>query len=502
MRVFRRTYRDDAGKLQKVGKWYVEFKDHHDLYRRIPGTVDKAATETIGRYLDRVVANRIARAEPSGDVAAWLESAPPSLVERLAAYDLIDPRRLASGQLLEAHVDAYATALRERGRSAKHVDLTIRRVRRVATAAGVRYWSQLTADAVSRGLAKVQADDGFSDKTRNAYVTALRAFCTWMVKQGRATTSAAATLERAEVQAAEFRRALQPEEARWLLDTTTKGPERGGTTRRREARWSMSGATRALLYRFAIETSLRRGTIARLTCADLDAGPYPAVTVRGAKATKEKKTRTIPLRRSLADALKAHVAGRLPATPLFTLPSERETAAMVRADLEAARAAWIAAGATADERAKRASSDFLKAQDADGRRVDFHALRTTTGTWLDHAGVADSVARKITGHSSDTVLRRHYHRADVQQAREALEQLPELGVVALRPTGTDTDSGALDRPTVRNLCGDMRTDDAQTRFSTLKMPVEGLEPTLDLRSKRILNPPRLPIPPHRLRRPF
>ena len=29
------------------------------------------------------------------------------------------------------------------------------------------------------------------------------------------------------------------------------------------------------------------------------------------------------------------------------------------------------------------------------------------------------------------------------------------------------------------------------------MPVEGIEPTLPYQGKRILNPPRLPVPPHR-----
>ena len=52
----------------------------------------------------------------------------------------------------------------------------------------------------------------------------------------------------------------------------------------------------------------------------------------------------------------------------FDLPAKWETADMIRADMESARAAWIVEGATPKERAKRAESYFLAAVDAEGRR--------------------------------------------------------------------------------------------------------------------------------------
>ena len=72
-----------------------------------------------------------------------------------------------------------------------------------------------------------------------------------------------------------------------------------------------------------------------------------------------------------------------------------------------------------------------------GDAIDFHALRTTCGTWLDQAGVAPSVAKRVTGHSSERTLARHYHRATDQQTRLAIEALPS---VDLRATGTDDPS--------------------------------------------------------------
>ena len=50
---------------------------------------------------------------------------------------------------------------------------------------------------------------------------------------------------------------------------------------------------------------------------------------------------------------------------------------MLRADLDAARCAWIDASSSDDERADRERSDTLVYRDARGRVADFHALRHT-----------------------------------------------------------------------------------------------------------------------------
>ena len=90
--------------------------------------------------------------------------------------------------------------------------------------------------------------------------------------------------------------------------------------------------------------------------------------------------------------------------------------------------------ASEGERAKRAEVIFLTDQDEEGRRIYFHALRTTCGTWLDHAGVAPSIAKRVTGHRNEHTLQHHYQRANDAQTRRAVEVLPEI---PLPTTGTD-----------------------------------------------------------------
>ena len=69
--------------------------------------------------------------------------------------------------------------------------------------------------------------------------------------------------------------------------------------------------------------------------------------------------------------------------PVFaTMPEKSLIAKMLRADLEDARKAWIAKGATPTDRQERERSDFLSYRDRTGRVADFHAFRHTYITSL------------------------------------------------------------------------------------------------------------------------
>jgi len=227
----RRTYRDKAtGERKRAAKWYVEFTDHHDLQRRIPATTDKRASEEIGRWLDKLVAVRIAHDQPSGDLARWLESLPASMIERLVKLDLLDSRRLAAGQPISEHIADYRDWMKQRGRSEKHIAGTIQRIQRVCKAAGAAYWSTLFG-RIDAALAKVQADRNLTHQSRNGHLTAVRMFCNWVVKQGRAAKSPAATVERLQVESKEHRRALSEAEAARLIAAAAEGEELTGADR-------------------------------------------------------------------------------------------------------------------------------------------------------------------------------------------------------------------------------------------------------------------------------
>ncbi len=108
------------------------------------------------------------------------------------------------------------------------------------------------------------------------------------------------------------------------------------------------------------------------------------------------------------------------------------------------RAAWIAAAATADERAARERSDFLAAVDTAGRVADFHALRHTFVTNLARSGVHPSVAQALARHSDIRLTLGTYTHSRWESMAEAVRRLPSTDAASperQRATGT-TDAPA------------------------------------------------------------
>jgi integrase len=121
------------------------------------------------------------------------------------------------------------------------------------------------------------------------------------------------------------RRALAVNELLRLLTATETRPECEG----------MAGADRAMLYRLAVETGLRRGELESLTRGSFDLAPGsdpPTVTVRAAYS-KRRRDDVLPLRADTAAKLRAHLSAKLPAAKAFVVPERGKTAKMLRADL-------------------------------------------------------------------------------------------------------------------------------------------------------------------------
>jgi Phage integrase family len=72
---------------------------------------------------------------------------------------------------------------------------------------------------------------------------------------------------------------------------------------------------------------------------------------------------------------------------------------MLRADLDEARVAWLDTFRDPQERIERDSSDFLRSVDSEEERLDFHALRHTTASWLIQSGADLKTVQTIMRHS-------------------------------------------------------------------------------------------------------
>jgi site-specific recombinase XerD len=438
--VYKRRYRRGDGKLVECEKHTVECKVG-DRFVRLPGYTDRRASEEMGRKVERLAGLREAGEQLDAALAKWLEGLSGKLRKRLAELELLDGAAVASTKPLTAHLETYRQALLDGGASPRqkgpatpqHAKLAANRIQAILDGAGMRFLSQVTAPKVTRYLAERRAK-GLSVKSSNHYLTAIKAFLNWMVRERMATENPLAHVPKLQVTEKarrHVRRALDVDELRALLEVTAKGPERYG----------MTGPARAMLYRLAAESGLRASELRSLTRASfkLD-GLEPYVWLPG-DDTKNRQAATLPLRPGTAAQLAAFLAGKLPSAAAFSMPNVTHVAEMLRADLEAARVKWLSAAPSDAERKRREESAFLAERDDAGRVVDFHSLRVTFCTLLAAAGVSVKTLQSLARHSTPVLTLNTYTRTVHGSGADAVNRLPDLsgpGRQALGATGTES----------------------------------------------------------------
>jgi len=389
----------------------------------------------------------------------WITTLSPRLREKLVEFGILDASKVAALEPLVKHLDGeidaagrvtflgFRQALTAKGASAAHVDLVASRAKKVVEGCGFVFWSDISASKVMAFLDGLRADRtdkkgnarrGISAQTFNFYLAAFKQFCRWMVRDGRVSESPVTHLSGLNVKTdrRHDRRALSVVELRWLLDTVRNGPKRSGVT----------GPERAMLYRVAVETGLRRGELASLTRASFDLDPkHPTVAVE-AGYSKHRRRDVLPLRPDTAADLCEFLACKLPDAHAFNVPVDKhESVDVFRADLAAGRAAWLEKAATAEERKQREATSFLMYVDAAGRFADFHSLRHTCGSLLAASGVHPKVAQSIMRHCTIDLTMSKYSHVFAGQEADAVAALPDLGLpVAKAAIATGTDGRVAD----------------------------------------------------------
>lgn len=337
---------------------------------------------------------------------------------------------------IEAHLGDFIAAKRAEGRTSRHIDETATMIREAAAGCEWTALRNIAPDGLerfmARRLAPVADAEGrtpraWTPRTAHKYATALRTFTRWAVADGRLPADPLARVKKPAPTRQRERRILLVDEWRWLKDAAENGPERMG----------MDGRSRALLYTLAIQTGLRSGELRTLTRANLALdGERPYVMLE-ARQTKNRKAARQYVRPDLAADLTRHVSRAMPGSPLFAMPRREHLAAMLRADLADARRAWIdAAGADAAERVRRESSDYLRAENADGQALDFHSLRHTCGAWAALGGASPKALQTLMRHSSILLTLGTYGHLLPDEASETVHRMAMPSTLPLRLTGT------------------------------------------------------------------
>ena len=381
---------------------------------------------------------------------------------------------------LAQHFDAYENSLRAKEVGDTYRADSMRYLRRLADECGFTKLADLQREALEDWLveqAKASTGKtGMSACSRNAHRNALVTFCNWCIENRRLVVNPLQRVPKANEKAdpRRQRRALTEAELSRLLVVarlrplaeigreTIKTPNQDPATRQKGSRatWTLKplkfdelpaavelarerlkgnptflarqerlGIERALAYKVAVTTGLRRGELASLTVGQLEIdSDFPHVTLKAADE-KNREGNSIPLRRDVADELREWVASL-------------SGCGAGSANVLAFRRDAVAVKLPASTRLLKIPKAFCKILDRDlkaagipkrddrGRTIDVHALRHTFGTMLSIAGVTPRVAQAAMRHSDISLTMNVYTDPRLLDVQGAVESLPSMSVTS------------------------------------------------------------------------
>jgi integrase len=376
--------------------WTVDFSDHTGFRRRVPAFRDKAASCELERNLVRLVDIRQSGGIMDSTMIRFLDTCPQQVRDRLAQWGVIERDKAAAGRSIAGHLSDWRLAMSSKEVTPKQVVEASAKVQRIASNCGWSYLGDIAAAGFDRWRME-RKTAGISHATLNHYLTVLKTFCNWLVREKRILENPVSYIAKlnAAVDRRLERRAFTLDELQRLLAAAEAGKHHHG----------LSGHERALLYRMAVETGLRWSELYSLAKSSFNfTGDTATVTIK-ARSAKNRKDDILPLRLELAADMKVHLEPLQPSDKAFPGMWEDKGADMVRIDLKAAGIPYI---------------------DVDGGQGDFHALRHTFGTMLNLAGVPLATAQRLMRHSDSKLTANFYTHILVENKAEALAKLPEI----------------------------------------------------------------------------
>ena len=375
-----------TGKKQKrrLKKWYIKYREGNGVVKRVAGYTDKEATRQLAAQLERQAAQ-----EASG------------MVDRYAEHR---KRRLAE------HLEDYRKHLEGKGDSADHVQKTARRIEAILEGCRFRHLGDLSASHVSEWLTD-RRGAGLGIQTSNYYLTAVKGFTRWLLRDRRAAQNPLAHLQalNAKTDRRRCRRTLSDAEFEALLSAARRGP----TLR------SLSGPDRAMLYLFAAYTGLRASELASLVPESFDFEADPAIVVVAAAYSKHRREDVLPLHPDVAAQVRQWL------TDARQVPQTLQLASEVNSDGSAAK---LRPGKWSHRCAEMLRFDLEPAgipyRDESGRVFDFHSLRHQFISNLAKSGAHPKVAQQLARHSTITLTMDFYTHLQLADLTPALEALP------------------------------------------------------------------------------
>jgi site-specific recombinase XerD len=390
---------------KRRGQWWIDIR-YGTERSRLRGCRLKSDTDELAEKIGRLIDRRRIGASLTPDLLQWLEEVESRIVEKLHELRIVDRSVTQATRDLAEQLDDYEAHLEAKANTAKHVQRTISACRKIIDAIGARTFDQLTADRVEHVLhTRRDTRAHFGIASSNHWLTAIKGFVTWAVRNERTTHNRLASLSKLnpELDRRVERRVLSLKDLLHLFTMTDAGP----------VRYDMTGPDRRLLYAFAAATGFRANECRQLTVGSFDLEAGPPFARLPATASKRRRVDYCPwLPAWLVADLKSAFATKLPTAWAFTMPEPDQVSRMLQEDLRAAKIEYTT----------KPTPDHPH-----GLVFDFHALRHTFST---HAGQVLSSGRDLQEvlRVSDAKLVTRYTHPDVDRIREAMERMPNLSV--------------------------------------------------------------------------
>lgn len=334
-----------ASVIKRGRVWYIKIYDHAGKQKWVKGYTDKAETKALANKLENEKT-----AIQRGDIDPQIEM-----------------RKVQRAKPATDHIDVYEIHLNALGRNKYHVSYTIGDLRSFFDFAKLTHASQVQRSHVSGWIQHLKDTDSAnnSPRTINRRVGAIQAFLRYLQQEGAVTDYVLFKFPKQKVKGTERRRrrALSIDECEKLIANTT-GDRRG-------------------VYRFALLTGFRYAEIGSMTPASFNFTAM-TVTVRANDAKNKNVDQTIPLHPNLIPLVKELCNGKGREDRIFTMPSRRDAAVLVREDCESAK--------------------------VDTTHIDFHCLRHTFITRLAEANIHPKILQMLARHSTlETTLTYYTH---------------------------------------------------------------------------------------------
>jgi len=317
------------------------------------------------------------------------------------------------------HIEAYLAHCEHVGQARRHLQVKTYDLNRLIDDVAARRLTDLDPERVEQHLRRLR-QQGLSARKVNAVRAHAVAFLNWCVKTGRCPDNPLKIVPKLDERRdrRRVRRPLTDEELGRLIAVALP---RG----------------RALWYLTAALAGLRKGDLQQLRWADIDFETRSLI-VRNGKAKRDDR---VPLHPQLVDALQAEYEAVQPSTNerVFrtTVTDRTRQKDFLRAGLAREQVVRDQDGepVMVGKGKRRRPKTRIVTEDAEGRVIDLHAMRTTLGTNLAKAGVIPQLAQKIMRHADYRTTLNHYTVLGFEDTARAMADLP--GITAAEATDVE-----------------------------------------------------------------